>query len=116
MKSSDFAKLFSELQHKEQKLLIEKASEYASEDDRMANFKNSVHLQVPPGTPEACAWNFMSKHLEASMNGLRKLNDGEMMPLSFWHEKLGDIRIYCSLILGMLEQREIDEFNNNPVI
>ncbi len=108
MRSEQFATMFAELQYREQKLLVEKAAEYATDEDRMANFKNALHLQLPPDTPEACAWNYMAKHLEASMQGLRQLGEGQAMPLDFWREKLGDIRVYCSLILGMLEQREWD--------
>lgn len=106
MTARELHKLFKDLQATENRLVTLKGTEYATKEDRFRNFKNLVHLQVDPKTPEATAWNVMAKHLEASMFGLEQLNEGKEVPYEFWQEKLGDIRVYCALILGMLKERE----------
>lgn len=105
MTAKELHKLFKQLQKIENNLVTIKGEEYATASDRFRNFKNMIHLQVPPNTPEAAAWNVMAKHLEASMFGLELLDAGKGPDMGFWYEKLGDIRIYCALILGMLQER-----------
>lgn len=106
MNQRDLHKFLKSLHSIENSMMTLKGTEYTTKEDRFRNFKNMQHLQVPPSTPEACAWNVMAKHLEASMFGLEQLNAGKGPDITFWREKLGDIRIYCALILAMLEERE----------
>lgn len=105
MKAKEFNALFRQLQKSEHELLVTKAKEYADDNERFANFKEGIHLQVNGSTPEGCAWNYMAKHLDASMRAINDLANEKVRPLSFWYEKLGDIRIYTALILGMIEER-----------
>lgn len=105
MKTKEFNRRYNALVALEKSLMLEKGAEYAQNDDRFSNFKNAVSLQVPGVTPEGAAWNMMSKHLEATMKGLRSLAEGNAPSQRFWDEKLGDIIIYTRLILLMTEER-----------
>ena len=116
MNHKDLHRFLKNLHKQENNTMTLKGTEYATKEDRFRNFKAMVNLQVPPDTPEATAWNVMAKHLEASMFGLELLSQGHNPSITFWREKLGDIRIYCALILAMLEERELDYALTHPVI
>lgn len=105
MHSEDFDKVVLKNHRYEGKTLIEKAKEYAEPTDRFRNFRNMAHFQARGNTPEAALWNAMTKHLEATMSAISKISEGQMQPMEFWNEKLGDIRIYSLLLLGMVEER-----------
>lgn len=105
MHVEDFNKIVDQNHKYEHITLVEKAKEYAEPTNRFRNFNNMAHFMAQGNTPEAACWNVMAKHLEATMSAVSKLAEGTVQPIEFWVEKLGDIRIYSLLLMGLIEER-----------
>ena len=105
MDVEDFNKIVDQNHEYEHVTLVEKAKEYAEPANRFRNFNNMAHFMAQGNTPEAACWNVMAKHLEATMSAVSKLAEGKVQPATFWVEKLGDIRIYSLLLMGLIEER-----------
>lgn len=87
------------------KLSALKGSEYAGDEDRLANFRrNAKNLGVNMETVWAV---YAAKHWDAVMQFINDLNASKarerMEPLS---GRLDDIIVYCILFKAMLEERE----------
>jgi hypothetical protein len=75
------------------KVLISKASDYASDDDRLANFKRGAALVNL--TPKQYAQALVTKHIVAIAD---KVISDEVMTPAFVTEKMGDVINYMLLL------------------
>lgn len=77
--------------------LAGKAEEYASENDRLANFKRSAHLNHT--TQPKAVTGMMSKH---TVSVYDMVEDGKAYTASEWDEKIGDHINYLILLKAVL--------------
>lgn len=82
------------------KTLNKKAEHYATNLDRMSNFKQVAGLNMT--MPEKAAWDMASKHL-ASIATM--VETPELFKKAQWREKIGDSLNYLFLISAMVEER-----------
>ena len=83
------------------KVLTEKASQYSSDTDRLANFRDVSCLNHT--TPEAALWGFVSKHIVA-LSGFIKNKGSCQQPYEQWEEKIGDIINYMILLDALVRE------------
>ena len=97
MLAQDFDNLVLEENEASREMLLYKASEYASEGDRLSNFKHAAGLR---GTNPADALvGMLVKHFE-SVSEMSKSPHGYTREK--WDEKLRDIRNYTYLLKAVL--------------
>lgn len=105
MKYQDFKTNSDELLSHCQALLFKKADEYASEDDRLSNFKKVNHLmECQPST--ACWW-FALKHIDSISTTVKDIEKGKLPTKEYLLEKLGDSINYHMLLYNCILE-EID--------
>lgn len=87
------------------RVLAAKQDEYSANQDRMHNFKTSAILQslVTVDTPEAAAWNLVSKQLVSVIDMINE--PGIMYNYDYMQEKIGDVVNYFLLIGAMISSR-----------
>jgi hypothetical protein len=85
-------------------ILTRKAAEYASEDDRLHNFKAAGKLLDT--TPEEALLGFLMKHLVSVLDMVHDL-PVQQKPLSLWDEKIGDAINYLILLEGLAVERDM---------
>ncbi len=105
MNHDEFNKLISGWTIERQATMTSKSREYASETDKLRNFKRAAVLVAAVHSPEAAAWNFAVKHLVSIVDMIEGLEEGKEYPLSVWKEKLGDSGNYLDLILASVVER-----------
>ena len=95
-------------------VLSNKGKEYASETDRMHNFK--VAARFDGSTPERALWGMLLKHLVSvkdQVDALDRLPVDHMPDLPRWQEKLGDAINYLVLLEGLIWERVDREFDHH---
>lgn len=85
-------------------ILIEKAKDYARDDDRLHNFKQAAHLNQE--TLRSALAGFMLKHTVSIYDMIR---DDEMHALSVWEEKITDHINYLILLRAVIVEEALDE-------
>lgn len=82
------------------KLLVVKGGEYASDEDRLANFKRGAQLTgVPPLT---VAMIYMSKHYDAVASYVRNPARAASEPIE---GRFDDLINYCILMKALIEEK-----------
>lgn len=97
MRGEEFEQLFEEAVEKSRSVLVVKAREYASNGDRMHNFKKAAALSSC--TPEQALWGMLAKHLISLSDMVASDEDYD---LEKWDEKLGDSLNYLLLLYALL--------------
>lgn len=92
----EFKQLFEERVQKCRQVLVKKAQEYSSDDDKMRNF--NVVARMLNMKPYQVAFLFMMKHFESLYEII--MNGKEVSP-EMWDEKMGDTLNYLFLIDAM---------------
>ena len=77
--------------------LAGKAEEYASDNDRLANFKSAAHLNHT--TQAQAVTGMMSKH---TVSVYDMVYDGKPQTAAVWDEKIGDNINYLILLKAVL--------------
>jgi hypothetical protein len=85
-------------------ILTRKAAEYASETDRLHNFKAAGKLLDT--TPEQALLGFLMKHLVSIFDMVHDL-PVQQKPLALWDEKIGDAINYLILLEGLAVERDM---------
>lgn len=93
MTQEEFEQVFERQFAISRDVLVEKAKEYASNGDRLHNFK--VAAEFLGGTPEQALWGMAVKHLVSISDMVRS---GETYSEAMWDEKLGDALNYLILL------------------
>lgn len=84
-------------------ILGRKAAEYASEGDRLHNFKSAGLLLGT--TPEQALLGFLMKHLVSIFDMVHDV-PVQQKPLAQWDEKIGDAINYLILLEGLVVERD----------
>lgn len=101
MNAEEFEKVFERQIQQSRDVLLKKAREYASDEDRLHNFKKAAVLSG--GTPESALWGFLVKHL-ISISDM--VEDGEFYTSAIWDEKIGDSINYLLLLRALIFEAE----------
>lgn len=99
MNSEQFEKIFDEVVDNCRSTLLVKASEYATDKDRLHNFHKAAALMG--GTPEQALWGFLVKHL-VSISDM--VESSYAFPEAVWEEKIGDALNYLILLRAMVKE------------
>ena len=97
MNATDFEKIFERLVSMSREVLVEKAKQYANDDDRLHNFNKTAAFEGC--TPEMIAWKFNLKHLASISDMVAK---DEFFPPEVWDEKIGDAINYLILLRAIV--------------
>lgn len=102
MNSEEFEKVFDETIEKSRKVLVEKASEYATDFNRLHNFHSGSGLTG--NTPEQVCWGFAVKHIVSisDMVAADERYEPSKFSLSQWDEKIGDALNYLILLRALI--------------
>jgi hypothetical protein len=101
MNHEGFEHVFNRQIEQSREVLLKKAREYASDEDRLHNFKIAAALTQE--TPEQALWGFLVKHLVS-------LSDMIVTERSYseavWDEKIGDSINYLILLRAQIMEKD----------
>jgi hypothetical protein len=100
VKAEIFNQVFRDTFDKAARVLLAKADEYASDEDRLHNFKLAKYV-MGVDTPEQACWAFLTKHLVSIRD---MVNSGEHYSPEIWDEKIGDAINYLILLKALTEE------------
>lgn len=103
MNNNDFTESVEAQMKRASQVLVKKAEEYASDEDRLHNFKVAAKLQGI--TVEQAVVGMMAKHVTSVFD---MVMSGEDFPMEMWHEKIGDNLNYLILLQAAVEERKIN--------
>lgn len=101
MTATEFERIFEEQVERSRIVLVNKASEYATED-RLHNFKVAAALEGK--TPEQALAGMMAKH---TVSVYDMAESGQPYPIELWQEKITDHINYLFLLNAIV--REVGE-------
>jgi len=105
MKCERFNEVVKTMTDLQQKVLLKKASEYATDDDRLFNFKRAAASLGC--TPEMALLGMLVKHIVSVVMMVEDIEKGRFRnDMNVWDEKLGDIQNYCTLLKGLVIERQ----------
>jgi hypothetical protein len=113
MQNIEFQVVLNDQINQTKSTLAGKAKEYASDEDRLANFKRSAHLNHT--TQPKAVTGMMSKH---TVSVYDMVADGKAYTASEWDEKIGDHINYLILLKaaliedGLYVELSANEFEN----
>jgi hypothetical protein len=108
MNADEFNKVLATVLGRTEAVLGTKAGEYATDTDRLHNFKNAAVIRA--STPAQALGGMMVKH---TISVYDMINSGKSFPLEVWDEKITDHINYLVLLRAIVEeQAQIDEAFN----
>jgi len=103
MKNNEFNKIVNKRIDLIQTVLVDKAAEYASDGDRLANFKDGA--AITGLTPELTLWAYMAKHLASVKKIIDEVEDDKLPSIELLEEKVGDSINYFILLEAVIKER-----------
>jgi len=103
MKLSDFNKCYQELNQRVEKMLLTKREEYASGEDRLANFKHPTSLLET--NPAMVCMYYQTKHFDSLIDICKKIDQGVYPSKELILEKAGDLAAYTYLLYACLQEQ-----------
>ena len=91
-------------------LLISKNKEYATENDRLSNFRQPSSLMNM--SPAEVAFCYDSKHIASIQKIVHEISQGKIPSLELWQEKITDYLNY-GLLMKACVLEEIENASNN---
>ena len=98
MTATEFERIFEEQVERSRIVLVNKASEYATED-RLHNFKVAAALEGK--TPEQALAGMMAKH---TVSVYDMAESGQSYPIELWQEKITDHINYLFLLNAIVRE------------
>ena len=98
MTATEFERIFEEQVERSRMVLVNKASEYATED-RLHNFKVAAALEGK--TPEQALAGMMAKH---TVSVYDMAESGLVYPIELWQEKITDHINYLFLLNAIVRE------------
>ena len=102
MKTEIFNQIVEARVEKIKATLIRKAAEYASEVDRLHNFKVAARMEEPQDSPESALWGMMRKHLVSVLDIVAATRGGRYPTAAMRDEKINDSICYLILLEALL--------------
>jgi len=87
-------------------VLVNKAKEYASDVDRLHNFKVAAKLGRDETSPEQALWGMLRKHIVSVIDIIEDTAKGKYPPAAMRDEKIGDCINYLILLEALLIESE----------
>lgn len=110
MDHKEFEQVFEHRANVCREVLIVKAAEYATEGDRLHNFKAAAALK---GTnPAEALGGMLVKHLVSLFD---MIGSGEDYSREIWDEKIGDSLNYLFLLDAIVVENENEKYRNAAV-
>lgn len=106
MTPEQFQDIFNHVFNRSNRVLFDKAREYAPGEDRLHNFKVAAALQGCT-TKQALA-GMLSKHIVSIFDMIRDEAYGASNPVETWEEKMGDAINYLILLYAQV----FDDYND----
>ena len=103
MTATEFERIFEEQVERSRIVLVNKASEYATED-RLHNFKVAAALEGK--TPEQALAGMMAKH---TVSVYDMAESGQPYPIELWQEKITDHINYLLLLNAIVREPWLDD-------
>lgn len=103
MNQEEFEEVFELVVEQSRSVLLNKAREYASDEDRLHNFKKTAAFLG--GTPEQALMGFMTKHL-VSISDM--VGSNKNYSRAQWDEKIGDSINYLILLRALVIEEKND--------
>ena len=103
MTATEFERIFEEQVERSRIVLVNKASEYATED-RLHNFKVAAALEGK--TPEQALAGMMAKH---TVSVYDMAESGQPYPIELWQEKITDHINYLFLLNAIVMEWRMTE-------
>lgn len=107
MTHTEFEKVFNDIVEQSRSILLTKAAEYASDADRLINFKQAAHL-AQESQAKALA-GMMIKHTVSIYDMLSRYEEGAQFSKEKWDEKILDNFNYLILLQAVLEEERNDK-------
>lgn len=104
MNNEEFEKVFETIVDQMRQVLLKKAGEYATDDDRLHNFRVAAAFQGC--TEQQAALGFLTKHL-VSISDMVSQGTFKAFPLAVWDEKIGDALNYLVLLRAIVEEESV---------
>lgn len=111
MTPEHFDKILERRLDRTRQVLASKGTEYASNSDRLHNFKAAARLLG--STPEAALLGFLTKHLVSVVDMVKALPDTVPAPGRV-DEKIGDCINYLVLLEALWEERRVPVAEKKP--
>ena len=105
MTNEEFAKVFSDMMERSHDVLCNKAKEYASDRDRLHNFKVARGI-LGCNKPTTALSGMLVKHVVSLFDMLDQYEKGNMFSKEMWDEKIGDTFNYLILLKAILVEDE----------
>lgn len=102
MTHKEFEKVFNDMVEQSRSVLLTKAVEYASDADRLINFKQAAHLAQE--TQAKALAGMMIKHTVSIYDMLSRYEKGAQFSKEKWDEKILDNFNYLILLQAILEE------------
>lgn len=102
MRTEEFNKIVDDVCENTKMVLKSKAEDYASDADRLHNFK--IAARIDDTTPEKALWGMAKKHL-VSIIDIKNMAGMKRYSPEFLREKLGDMRNYLILLEALMLER-----------
>lgn len=109
MNSEQFAQVFEQTVKSSREVLLKKAGEYATDDDRLHNFNVAAVLE--DRHPAQALGGMMVKHT-TSVYDMLKAGDPSQFSLEMWDEKIGDHINYLILLKAAVVEAHADAIRN----
>jgi hypothetical protein len=103
MKNNDFQVLIRNTFYRSTHVMGRKSKEYASDDEKLANFKKAAALQGL--RPEQALFGMLAKHL-VSLADMAGDQGGTPFPREVWEEKLTDAINYLLLLEAVIHEKD----------
>lgn len=97
MKADIFESIVTNQLERCRELLTSKGKEYASDEDKLSNFKAAGAIQCC--TPEQALGGMMCKHVVSVYD---MISLGKQYPIEVWEEKITDIMNYLILLKAIV--------------
>lgn len=112
MNSEQFAKIFEQQVQSSRDVLLRKAGEYATDDDRLHNF--NVASVLADIHPTQALGGMMVKHT-TSVYDMIKAGDPTQFSLEMWDEKIGDHINYLILLKAAVVEAHAEEIRQGEL-
>lgn len=97
-----FQELVKKVFAEEAALLLRKAADYASGEDRLMNFRQGARFTGL--SPRQTLWGYLAKHLAS----VKDIVDGKSVSPEILREKIGDSRNYLVLLEALVLEEETE--------
>lgn len=102
MNAEEFERIFEQVVGQSRDVLVAKAAEYATDTDRLHNFKKAA--VITDSTPNQALWGFLVKHL-VSLSDM--VSSDKTYTDAQWDEKIGDSINYLILLRAQVADEQL---------